>query len=77
MSPIETARAFGGLGVNTTDSNAPMRDVLKEIGQQKVRYGAMTTGLSEELSESTEKSTYLLMDEPERIRRPIVKEKFF
>ena len=77
MSPIETARAFGGLGVNTQDSNADTRDVLKEIGQQQVRYGAMRTGLSEESRESTEKSTYLLMDEPERIRGPIIGERFF
>ncbi|MDI1490039.1 MAG: hypothetical protein OHK93_001238 [Ramalina farinacea] len=41
MSPIEIARAFQAPMLQSSDPNARVRDLLKEVGLRSVRYGAV------------------------------------
>ncbi|OQV01402.1 hypothetical protein CLAIMM_06769 [Cladophialophora immunda] len=46
MSPLETAKAFNPPLLRSADSNAPIKDLIKEVGDREIRYGAVlvTTG---------------------------------
>ncbi|KAK5198412.1 hypothetical protein LTR99_007337 [Exophiala xenobiotica] len=42
MSPIETAKAFNAPLLRNSDSNAPAKALLKEVGTRPVRYGIVS-----------------------------------
>lgn len=68
MSPIETAKAFGALGLNIKDPHANAQGILEEIGDQEVRYDmasrAMLTGNGLEAQEKRR----TMAGEPQRVR---------
>lgn len=41
MSPIETARAFNAPLLRNSDSNAPARSLLRQVGTRPVKYGVV------------------------------------
>lgn len=42
LSPIETAKAFDAPMLRNNDSNAPVGDLLKDVGGRQVKYGAVS-----------------------------------
>lgn len=76
LSPIETAKAFGAPGLNTKDSNADAKGILKDVGRREVRYGAMRIPISEELGDEAKERMRLVMGEPELVRSPNAEERF-
>ena len=48
MSPIETAKAFNAPVLTHGDSNAPASNLLKQVGNQPVRYGVVHAPAAEE-----------------------------
>jgi hypothetical protein len=40
LSPIEIAKAFAAPSLQSTNSNCDMKSILKDIGEEKLRYGA-------------------------------------
>lgn len=80
LSPIEIARAFRAPGLASADGNAPVKKLLREIGDRPVRYGELNAvaegaaareaaAMDQDLSFST-----LQMAEPEHVSSPRVGE---
>ena len=68
LSPIETAKAFKAPMLRNTDSNADADALLKEVGNRKIRYGAVTVYGSE--------LDGLEMNEPQLVRTPDSNQRF-
>ena len=70
MSPIEIAKAFAAPGLKECNSNADAEGMLKEIGKQEVRYGALTTATARDSSDRVNERPRLLIAEPGQVRIP-------
>lgn len=55
MSPIETGKAFNAPILRNSDSNAPARSLLKQVGTRLVKYGVVSEMVGSERAASANK----------------------
>jgi hypothetical protein len=67
MSPIETAKAFGAPFLDGVDSNATIKQILKEVGRKKIQYGVLESTDAGDKGHDYKK---LVMDDPHSVRKP-------
>ena len=66
MSPVEIAKAFGAPALVSSDSNATAKELLREVGERQIRYGACSTA-----NIGANGMEKLAMGDPEVIHEPV------
>lgn len=73
LSPIEIAKAFDATALVSSDSNLPAKELLMEVGERQIRYGAVGLSAGSGYGVATAKvnaSTKLVMGDPRFAQEP-------
>ena len=73
LSPVEIAKAFDATALVSSDSNLPAKDLLNEVGERQIRYGAVSLSAGSGYGVATAEmnaSTKLMMGDPRIAQEP-------